>query len=214
MTSKNQTSQAGSSKEIGLLGPDTVFEGSIRFAGTLRVDGQVEGGVHAPRNSGSVLVINRQASIKGDITADQVLISGTVEGDVVATERVEIFKTGKLQGDIYTRKIMIQAGALFSGECHMDEFPEPVAEAQATGTQAVATQAVATQAVATQAVATQAVATQAVATQAAATQAAATQAVSTQTIPEPVPVSAVGSSKHLRKAGRKKHKQERSPAPT
>jgi cytoskeletal protein CcmA (bactofilin family) len=108
-------------KDIGLLGTDTKFEGTIRFTGTLRVDGTVVGNISAEPGNGSVLIINQQATVTGDIVSDSVLISGRVEGNVHASERVEIFRTGLLRGDVYTAEFMIEGGAEFQGYCHMTD---------------------------------------------------------------------------------------------
>jgi cytoskeletal protein CcmA (bactofilin family) len=107
-------------KDIGLLGTDTRFEGSIRFAGTLRIDGAVVGNITSEPGSGSVLIVNQQATVQGDIVSDSVLISGHVEGTVRARGHVEIFRSGLLKGDVYTSGLMIEGGAEFQGYCHMD----------------------------------------------------------------------------------------------
>lgn len=112
------------SKDIGLLGIDTRFQGKIRFMGTLRIDGVVEGSITSEPGSGSVLIVNQQASVNGDIVSDSVLISGKVEGNVHARERVEIYRSGYLKGDVFTGGIMIEGGAEFEGNCHMDNGRE------------------------------------------------------------------------------------------
>ncbi len=119
MFGRRKNANGRPTSEIGLLGQDTCFEGQIRFAGTLRIDGTVVGDIVSEEGSGSMLVVNQQASVQGNITADAVLISGKVEGDVVAAERVEIFRSGHLKGDVYTGDIMIEGGAEFEGFCHM-----------------------------------------------------------------------------------------------
>ena len=108
-----------SSPEIGLLGVGTRFEGKIRFRGTLRLDGIVTGEIRSEQGSGSVLVINRNAAVIGSVVSDSVLISGQVQGNVIARQSVEIFRNGTLKGDIYTSEIMIESGAEFQGGCHM-----------------------------------------------------------------------------------------------
>lgn len=107
--------------EVGLLGIDTRFEGSIRFHGTLRIDGLVKGNIISKGQGGSMLIVNREAVVTGEIVSDCVLISGRVVGNVKARERVEIYRTGYLKGDIHTADIMIEGGAGFEGFCHMIE---------------------------------------------------------------------------------------------
>ena len=116
---KKNSETAPSSPEIGLLGVGTRFEGKIRFRGTLRLDGLVRGTIHAEPGGGAILMINRTAAVIGSVVADSVLISGHVEGDVIAQQRVEIYRNGILKGDIYTGEIMIEGGAELQGACHM-----------------------------------------------------------------------------------------------
>ncbi len=106
-------------REIGMLGMDTRFKGNIRFGGTLHLDGHVDGTITSPEGSGSTLIINQNAVVNGNITSDSVLISGTVRGNIKAAERVEIYRSGSLKGDVYTADIMIEGGAEFEGNCCM-----------------------------------------------------------------------------------------------
>ncbi len=116
---KNGGGNGLESGEIGLLGMDTRFKGHVRFRGTLRLDGDVDGAIVSEEGSGSVLIVNRHAAVTGNITSDSVLISGKVRGNIKATERVEIYRSGSLKGDVYTGDIMIEGGAEFEGNCHM-----------------------------------------------------------------------------------------------
>jgi len=119
-------------QDIGLLGSDSRFEGTIRFEGTLRIDGTVVGNIESSLDGNSMLVINKDAVILGDVTADSILISGKVEGVVHAPERVELYKAGLLKGDIYTGDLMVEAGASFEGYCHMNESPPSAVKKPAT----------------------------------------------------------------------------------
>ena len=110
---------APGSDEVGLLGLESNFKGNIRFRGTLRLDGTVEGNISSEEGTGTMLVINQRAQVNGNIIADSVLISGKVTGNVKATERVEIYRTGLLKGDVVTGDLMVQGGAEFQGQCHM-----------------------------------------------------------------------------------------------
>ena len=79
----------------------------------------MQGYIFSDQGSGSTLVINREANVSGAVISDTVMISGCVEGNVIAQHRVEIFRKGVLKGDIYTNEIMIEGGAEFQGQCHM-----------------------------------------------------------------------------------------------
>ena len=114
------------SRDIGVLGVDSRIKGDLKFQGTLTVDGAVLGDIHAPEGSGAMLIIGENASVAGDIVSDSVLISGRVTGNVKAGDRVEIFGTGVLHGDIATGDVMIQGGAEFQGRCQMTKVAPPL----------------------------------------------------------------------------------------
>jgi cytoskeletal protein CcmA (bactofilin family) len=122
---------AARSPDIGVLGLDSRVLGHIVFQGTLTVDGAVSGDVRSPEGSGAMLVVGQSATIRGDIVSDAVLIGGSVTGSVKARQRVEIYGTGMLHGDIETGAIMIQGGAEFQGRCQM--VPEAPGERAGIG---------------------------------------------------------------------------------
>ncbi len=116
---KTRSNHGANAKEFGLLGLDTHFKGNIRFRGTLRLDGEVEGGIASEEGSGSMLIVNQHAVVTGNIVSDSVLISGKVRGNVKAAERVELYRSGSLKGDVHTGDFMIEGGAEFEGNCVM-----------------------------------------------------------------------------------------------
>ncbi len=103
----------------GLLGVGSRFEGEIRFDGTLRIDGDVLGQIICKSSKPSTVIITELAAVEADIVADNVIISGTVLGNVKATEKIELFAPGRLEGLVYTSDFSIEDGALFQGECIM-----------------------------------------------------------------------------------------------
>jgi cytoskeletal protein CcmA (bactofilin family) len=112
---------APAARHIGVLGLDTRVLGNVKFQGSLTVDGTITGYVQAPEGTGAMLVVGQNASVTGNIVADSVLVSGHIAGDVKACERLEIFETGVLHGNVETRDIMIQGGAEFRGHCQMQK---------------------------------------------------------------------------------------------
>jgi cytoskeletal protein CcmA (bactofilin family) len=97
------------------LGRGVDFKGVIRFDGTVRIDGQLEGEIHAK----GTLIIGEHAAIKGLIVAGIVICGGKVNATVTATEKVELLKTAVLIGDVRTPLLGMEEGAHHHGMCEM-----------------------------------------------------------------------------------------------
>lgn len=93
-----------------LIGGNTDFRGDINTDGTLRIDGKMTGNIIA-----EWVVLGETASVKGNIKSKGIVIGGRVDGNVEAEELVDIKYTGKLFGDIHTRKLSVAEGGLFEG---------------------------------------------------------------------------------------------------
>jgi cytoskeletal protein CcmA (bactofilin family) len=107
------------------LGGDSSLEGLLKFSGEARLDGNFKGSI---KGTGR-LWIGPSANIEADIEAAEVIISGTVNGDVTATERLELSVPGKLNGNISAPLVMMDEGVNFSGHCTMsggqgDDVPQ------------------------------------------------------------------------------------------
>ena len=94
-----------------VLDAQMCVEGDLDTDGALRIDGRVHGNVR----SGGTLVLAAGASITGTVWAREVIIGGTITGNVTATGRVELQQTGVVNGDIETSAIMIQEGGTVDG---------------------------------------------------------------------------------------------------
>ncbi len=95
-----------------VIGRDNFFSGEFRSDGLLRIDGDFKGIV---RGYGVVLV-GEYGRIVGDIYANSVRIGGKIKGNVYALERVDILSTGKLIGDLWTKKCLAEEGMIFTGK--------------------------------------------------------------------------------------------------
>jgi cytoskeletal protein CcmA (bactofilin family) len=103
------------------IGKSVKVVGQIFSKEDLYVDGTVEGTVEALEHK---LTIGPHGTVQAAIKAREVLALGTIQGNVEATERIEIRKDAKLMGDIRTARIVIEDGAYFKGSIDIIR-PEP-----------------------------------------------------------------------------------------
>jgi cytoskeletal protein CcmA (bactofilin family) len=94
------------------IGHGVEIEGRITSGQDLRIDGKVDGTIEVGDHS---VIIGQSATIKADLAAKSVLISGTLVGDVTASERVEVKTGASLEGDITTPRLVIADGAVVNG---------------------------------------------------------------------------------------------------
>jgi len=99
-----------------LLGAGVDCQGTARIEGTLRLDGAFQGTLDV----GDILIIGQGGAFTGQARARQVVISGRFEGEVLGTERVELQKGARMEGDILTRSFVIEPGVWFQGNCRME----------------------------------------------------------------------------------------------
>jgi cytoskeletal protein CcmA (bactofilin family) len=110
-----------------LVGPDTRVHGDVEFAGGFHVDGYVRGNVMAPDDEQSALSISERGCIEGSVAAPYVLLNGTVNGDVRASERVELGPNAKVIGNVQYKLIEMAIGAEVNGKLiHESEQPVEV----------------------------------------------------------------------------------------
>ena len=98
-----------------LIGRQTEFTGDVRFSGGLHVDGIIKGNVMADEDSDAVLTLSEHGSIMGQIGVPQVVLSGTVSGDVYADRHVELTSSARINGDVYYGLIEMAMGAEVNG---------------------------------------------------------------------------------------------------
>ena len=113
----------GVTKDIqAFLGEETNFEGKLIFEGTVRIDGKFHGEIHTE----DIVIIGESAEVNAEINAGEIIISGTVRGNIYAKSSLEILAPGKVYGSILTPKLMIQEGVIFEGTCRMEKLEAPL----------------------------------------------------------------------------------------
>lgn len=95
-----------------LIGKSFVIKGQVSCDGDLYIDGQVEGSVD-PR--GNRLTIGPEGRLKANVIARAVVVRGNLEGNIQATERVDLKQSAIVVGDIVTQSISIEPGAHIKG---------------------------------------------------------------------------------------------------
>jgi len=101
-----------------LIARSVKVHGDVEFAGGLHLDGQVTGGVRAdPKIAGqSSLSVSDTGSIEGPVEATDVVLHGSVRGDIVARGRVVLGATARVEGSVYYGVIEMTLGAQITGK--------------------------------------------------------------------------------------------------
>ena len=97
------------------MGVDTVFNGSLNFDGTVRIDGKFEGRVFTD----DTLIIGQTGHLIAEISAGTIICMGRIEGTLIASKKVEIHTNSRVIGDINSPALYIELGGVFDGTCNM-----------------------------------------------------------------------------------------------
>ena len=100
----------------GFVGSGTLVTGEANFKALMRVDGHLSGRI---TSSSGTLIVGANGKVDANIEVAIAVIHGTVNGDIIATQRLELGRAAKLNGNIQTTSLVIEQGALFEGSCKM-----------------------------------------------------------------------------------------------
>src|SRR5436190_6875664 len=100
----------------GFVGHGTVLTGETNFQAMLRVDGQLQGTV---TSDAGTLIVGSHGQVDANVAVASATINGTVNGDIVASEKLHLGRTAKVVGNVQTPKIIIEEGAVLEGSCSM-----------------------------------------------------------------------------------------------
>jgi cytoskeletal protein CcmA (bactofilin family) len=111
------TTVAGSTsgRPDAFLGKGTKVVGTLNFTGSAEIDCQVEGEINAKE----LLTIAEAAIINGKINGVEVVIRGTVNGDIIASKKLSLRRPAKVVGNITSTNLSIEEGVVFEGKCAM-----------------------------------------------------------------------------------------------
>ena len=108
-------------RQMSVIGPTLVIKGDLEAGENLLVQGRIEGTI---THNAESLVIGERGTVRANIKARNLIIEGTVDGDIHCSESVSIRETANVKGNIFTPRISITEGAHFKGGIDMDERPE------------------------------------------------------------------------------------------
>ncbi|HEX6464384.1 MAG TPA: polymer-forming cytoskeletal protein [Vicinamibacterales bacterium] len=100
-------------RQVAWIGQGVTIEGSITSNQDIRIDGRVQGAVEVGQHE---VVLGAGSEVKADVNARSVLVGGKIEGDVTATDRIQVQSTGVLIGDVVTPRLIIQDGGMLRGK--------------------------------------------------------------------------------------------------
>jgi cytoskeletal protein CcmA (bactofilin family) len=103
----------------GFVGAGTVVTGEANFKALMRVDGHLSGRISS---STGTLIVGANGKVDANIEVAIATIHGVVNGDIIATQRLELGRASKLNGNIQTASLVIEPGAMFEGTCKMSKM--------------------------------------------------------------------------------------------
>lgn len=105
----------------GFVGAGTALTGEVTFKAMLRVDGHFAGRVNSEDGT---LIVSAGGQIDADIEVAIAQINGTINGDIIASKRVELGRAARINGNIHTPALVVEQGAVFEGTCRMLQLRE------------------------------------------------------------------------------------------
>jgi cytoskeletal protein CcmA (bactofilin family) len=107
-------------KGVTLIAPHTEVVGDINFSDQLYVAGKVSGNVVASSEK-ATLVVSEEGCVAGEVRVPNIVINGLIEGNVYASNKVELAPQAKVKGNLYYKLIEMQLGALVDGQLVHEE---------------------------------------------------------------------------------------------
>ncbi len=98
-----------------IIGRGTRVEGTIKVEGATRIDGYVSGKLE----SNDIVTIGPGGEVKAEVKAKTIIVGGKVEGNLEATEKIELQSKAELLGDLVSKSLLIEHGAIFHGQSNM-----------------------------------------------------------------------------------------------
>lgn len=103
----------------GFVGGGTMVTGEANFKAMMRVDGHLSGRISS---TSGTLIVGANGKVDANIEVAVAVIHGTINGDIIASQRLELGRAAKVNGNIQTPSLIIEQGAVFEGSCKMQQM--------------------------------------------------------------------------------------------
>ena len=117
---KSVYSEGIKSDETTIISNGVRIEGKVTSAGNIRVDGEIQGDISSKSN----VVVGESGQVNGQIIADSITIGGKVYGSVKAKDKLTLEAKANLKGDLFTKILIVEAGAKFDGKSMMEDIKD------------------------------------------------------------------------------------------
>lgn len=109
------SSGGGDNRQTSILAQGCKFEGKVTVSGTFRVEGEFKGDIATPEQ----LIIGKTGVVNGSVTVKNAMIGGQLFGDITAENKIELQSGSHVEGDLKTKRLVIDEGVFFEGNCSM-----------------------------------------------------------------------------------------------
>lgn len=100
----------------GFVGHGTTLTGDTNFQAMLRVDGRLQGTVSSETGT---LIVGTNGQVEANVSVAAAMVNGTINGDVIASEKIQLGRTAKVVGNIQTPRLIMEDGSILEGSCTM-----------------------------------------------------------------------------------------------
>ncbi len=122
-----ESNESSDRRELNtIVGKGSVIDGKIKIKNSIRIDGKVKGEI----SSTGTVTIGSEGEVEGTINAANAIIGGRVRGKMIIQSKIILEKKSVLIGDLKTQKLNIAEGAIFDGNCIMEDKEAPVKQVQ------------------------------------------------------------------------------------
>jgi cytoskeletal protein CcmA (bactofilin family) len=110
------------------IASEVEIKGTIKSAGSIRIDGKLDGELHCSGDA----VIGQSATLKGNINVNSVTVEGTLHGNIIAKDRIEMKSSARVTGDICAKRLSVEDGVTFVGRSEVNPSGSPISAAPTT----------------------------------------------------------------------------------